>query len=160
KKGSDGIQRMYLNDEFVFHYGPVDQGWWPDGLHTPPTDEALKFDVVKTKEMGFNMIRKHIKVEPARWYRHCDSLGTLVWQDMPRGDLGGNAWDMQPGKGSKGIHDKDRTPESEAIHKNEWRDFLDAVHDFPSIVVWVAFNIAWGQFGAREITQWTMNYDP
>lgn len=83
----NGVQRMLLNNQFVFQYGPLDQGWWPDGLYTAPTDEALKFDIVKTKEMGFNMIRKHVKVEPATWYRHCDELGMLVWQDMPSGDL-------------------------------------------------------------------------
>src|SRR5690606_12865500 len=96
-KDGKGIQRLMLNNEFVFQYGPLDQGWWPDGLYTAPTDEALLFDIVKTKEMGFNMIRKHIKVEPARWYRYCDSLGLLVWQDMPSGDLGGNRWDNHPG---------------------------------------------------------------
>ena len=160
KKGQDGIQRMYLNDEFLFHYGPLDQGWWPDGLHTPPSDDALKFDVVKTKEMGFNMIRKHIKVEPARWYRHCDSIGILVWQDMPSGDLGGNVWDMQPGKISNGLHDKERTAESEAIHRKEWESIMKKLHNFPSIVVWVPFNEAWGQFKTKEITEWTMKYDP
>src|SRR6478736_2530235 len=78
-----GIQKMLLNNKFLFQFGPLDQGWWPDGLYTAPTDNALKFDIVKTKEMGFNMIRKHIKVEPARWYYWCDKLGFLVWQDMP-----------------------------------------------------------------------------
>ncbi|HLS96937.1 glycoside hydrolase family 2 protein [Sphingobacterium allocomposti] len=160
KKDGKGVQRMYLNDKFVFHYGPLDQGWWPDGLHTAPSDEALKFDVLKTKEMGFNMIRKHIKVEPARWYRHCDSIGILVWQDMPSGDLGGNIWDMQPGKISNGVHDKQRSPESEAIYRKEWKNIMDALHNFPSIVVWVPFNEAWGQFKTKEITEWTMKYDP
>ncbi|WP_166333362.1 glycoside hydrolase family 2 protein [Sphingobacterium chungjuense] len=160
KADDKGIQRMYLNDKFVFHYGPLDQGWWPDGLHTAPSDEALKFDIIKTKEMGFNMIRKHIKVEPARWYRHCDSLGILVWQDMPSGDLGGNNWDMQPGKVSNGQHDKDRTPESEAIHRKEWKSIMDHLHNFPSIVIWVPFNEAWGQFKTEEITNWTMEHDP
>jgi beta-galactosidase/beta-glucuronidase len=120
----------------------------------------LKFDVVKTKEMGFNMIRKHIKVEPARWYRHCDSLGIMVWQDMPSGDLGGNVWDMQPGKISNGQHDKDRTAASEAIYKKEWKSIMDVLHNFPSIVIWVPFNEAWGQFKTKEITEWTMKYDP
>lgn len=160
KKDAQGIQRMYLNDQFVFHYGPLDQGWWPDGLHTAPSDEALKFDIIKTKEMGFNMIRKHIKVEPARWYRHCDSLGILVWQDMPSGDLGGNNWDMQPGKISGGKHDKDRSPESEAIYKKEWKSIMDVLHNFPSIVIWVPFNEAWGQFKTKEIVDWTIKYDP
>ena len=83
-----GILRMTLNDEPLFHYGPLDQGWWPDGLFTAPTDEALLFDIVKAKELGYNMIRKHVKVEPARWYYHCDREGILVWQDMPSGDMG------------------------------------------------------------------------
>lgn len=161
KKPDDkGVMRMYLNDKFVFHFGPLDQGWWPDGLHTAPTDEALKFDIIKTKEMGFNMIRKHIKVEPARWYRHCDSIGMLVWQDMPSGDLGGNVWDMHPGKISGGLLDKNRTTESEAIYKKEWKAIMDQLHNYPSIVVWVPFNEAWGQFKSKEIVSWTQNYDP
>lgn len=159
-KDSQGIQRMLLNNEFLFQYGPLDQGWWPDGLYTAPTDEALRFDVEKTKEMGFNMIRKHIKVEPARWYYHCDQLGILVWQDMPSGDLGGNAWDMRPGQISGRKLEKDRSPESEAIFRTEWKAIMDALHNFPSIVVWVPFNEAWGQFKTKEITDWTMQYDP
>lgn len=153
-----GIQRMLVNNKFLFQYGPLDQGWWPDGLYTAPTDEALLFDIVKTKEMGFNMIRKHVKVEPARWYYHCDRLGMLVWQDMPSGDLG-NKWEQRPGITGRET-DKDRTPESEAIYKTEWKAILDAFHHFPSIVVWVPFNEAWGQFKTREITEWTMKYDP
>ena len=160
KKDAQGIERMYLNDEFIFHYGPLDQGWWPDGLHTAPSDEALKFDIVKTKEMGFNMIRKHIKVEPARWYRHCDSLGIMVWQDMPSGDLGGNVWDMQPGKISSAKHDKDRSPESEAIYRKEWKSIMAQLHNYPSIVIWVPFNEAWGQFKTKEIVDWTIQNDP
>ena len=153
-----GVQRMLLNDEFVFQYGPLDQGWWPDGLYTAPTDEALKFDVEKTKEMGFNMIRKHVKVEPARWYYHCDKLGMLVWQDMPSGDMG-NQWDSRPGILGKGTS-KERTPESENIFKTEWKAIMDANHNSPSIVVWVPFNEAWGQFKTEEIVNWTMAYDP
>lgn len=160
EKDNKGIQRMLLNNEFVFQYGPLDQGWWPDGLFTAPTDEALLFDIVKTKEMGFNMIRKHIKVEPARWYRHCDSLGLLVWQDMPSGDLGGNRWDMRPGQLSGHNRDKERSSESEGYHRKEWQIIMDVLHNFPSIVVWVPFNEAWGQFKTKEITEWTMNYDP
>ncbi|MDH4089266.1 MAG: beta-galactosidase [Cyclobacteriaceae bacterium] len=153
-----GVQRMLLNDEFVFQYGPLDQGWWPDGLYTAPTDEALKFDVEKTKEMGFNMIRKHVKVEPARWYYYCDKLGILVWQDMPSGDMG-NQWDSRPGILGKGTS-KERTPESESIFKAEWKAIMDANHNFPCIVVWVPFNEAWGQFKTEEIVNWTMAYDP
>ena len=79
----NAYKRMALNGSALFQYGPLDQGWWPDGLYTAPTDEALKYDIERTKAWGFNMIRKHIKVEPARWYYWCDVLGMLVWQDMP-----------------------------------------------------------------------------
>ncbi len=155
---SKGIQRMLLNNAFLFQYGPLDQGWWPDGLYTAPTDEALRFDIEKTKEMGFNMIRKHVKVEPARWYYHCDKIGILVWQDMPSGDMG-NRWDSRPG--ILGIAtSKERTPESESIFKTEWKAIMDATVNFPSIVVWVPFNEAWGQFKTEEIVKWTMDYDP
>lgn len=152
-----GVQRMLLNNEFLFQYGPLDQGWWPDGLYTAPTDEALKFDIEKTKEMGFNMIRKHVKVEPARWYYHCDKLGMLVWQDMPSGDMG-NRWESRPGIIGIGT-DKDRTPESENIFKTEWKAIIDSKYNFPCIVVWVPFNEAWGQFKTEEIVSWNLSYD-
>ena len=158
KPDKNGIQRMLLNDEFLFQYGPLDQGWWPDGLYTAPTDAALRFDVDKTKEMGFNMIRKHVKVEPARWYHYCDSIGILVWQDMPSGDLG-NQWEMRPGIFGRAT-DKDRTPESETMFRTEWKEIMQDLHNFPSIVVWVPFNEAWGQFKTKEIVEWTMKADP
>jgi beta-galactosidase/beta-glucuronidase len=158
KADKQGMQRMLLNDQFVFQYGPLDQGWWPDGLYTAPTDEALKFDIEKTKEMGFNMIRKHVKVEPARWYYHCDQLGMLVWQDMPSGDLG-NRWESRPGIYGKAT-DKDRTKESEECFRTEWNEIMEDFHNFPSIVVWVPFNEAWGQFKTKEIVEWTMKKDP
>ena len=79
--------RLMLNNKPLFQFGPLDQGWWPDGLLTPPTDEAMKYDLEVIKKLGFNMLRKHIKVEPARWYYHCDKLGLLVWQDMPSGGM-------------------------------------------------------------------------
>ncbi|WP_276500256.1 glycoside hydrolase family 2 protein [Terrimonas pollutisoli] len=158
KPDSKGIQRMLLNEKFVFQYGPLDQGWWPDGLYTAPTDEALKFDIEKTKEMGFNMIRKHVKVEPARWYYYCDVLGMLVWQDMPSGDLG-NRWESRPGIYGRAT-DKDRTQESESIFRTEWKEIMQDLHNFPSIIVWVPFNEAWGQFKTREIVEWTMQKDP
>ncbi len=154
----NGVQRMMLNNKFVFQFGPLDQGWWPDGLYTAPTDEALKFDIEKTKEMGFNMIRKHIKVEPARWYNYCDKLGMLVWQDMPSGDLG-NHWEPRPGVIDKAT-DKERTPESENYYRKEWNTIIDALYNFPCIVVWTPFNEAWGQFKTEEITNWTMHKDP
>ena len=156
-KDQNGIQRMLLNNEFVFQYGPLDQGWWPDGLYTAPTEEAMIFDIIKTKEMGFNMIRKHIKVEPARWYYECDKLGMLVWQDMPSGDLG-NHW--EPNLGTMGGTDKNRSPESEAMYRNEWNKIMDDLHNFPSIVVWAPFNEAWGQFKTKEIAEWTKAKDP
>ncbi|MGN6618746.1 MAG: glycoside hydrolase family 2 protein [Ilyomonas sp.] len=153
-----GIQKMLLNDKFLFQFGPLDQGWWPDGLYTAPTDNALKFDIVKTKEMGFNMIRKHIKVEPARWYYYCDSIGMMVWQDMPSGDLG-NHWEPRPGVLGRAT-DRDRTAESEGYYRKEWNAIMDALYNFPSIVVWIPFNEAWGQFKTVEITNWTMQKDP
>lgn len=156
-KDQNGIQRILLNNKFVFQYGPLDQGWWPDGLYTAPTDSALVFDIVKTKEMGFNMIRKHVKVEPARWYYHCDRLGMLVWQDMPSGDLG-NRWESRPGvEGLAG--DKHRTPESETMYRNEWKAIINSLFNFPSIVIWIPFNEGWGQFKTAEITEWTQAMD-
>ena len=155
---ANGTQKLMLNNKFVFQYGPLDQGWWPDGLYTAPTDEALKFDIEKTKQMGFNMIRKHIKVEPARWYNYCDKLGMLVWQDMPSGDLG-NQWENWPGIIGKAT-DKDRTPESEGYYRKEWNSIIDVLYNFPCIIVWVPFNEAWGQFKTEEITNWTMQKDP
>jgi beta-galactosidase/beta-glucuronidase len=153
-----GVQRMMLNNEFVFQYGPLDQGWWPDGLYTAPTDAALKYDIDITRNMGFNMIRKHVKVEPARWYYYADKAGILVWQDMPSGDLG-NRWDSRPGIIGK-ASDKERTAESEAIFRTEWAEIMKDLHNFPSIVVWVPFNEAWGQFKTTTITEWTMKQDP
>jgi beta-galactosidase/beta-glucuronidase len=156
-KGEDGYQRMYLNGKALFQYGPLDQGWWPDGLYTAPTDEALLFDIEKTKEMGFNMIRKHVKVEPARWYYHADKLGMLVWQDMPSGDMG-NRWEVRPGIIREGMN-KARTPESEEIFKTEWKEIINEFRFFPSIVVWVPFNEAWGQFKTTEIVKLTRELD-
>lgn len=153
-----GIQRMLLNDRFVFQFGPLDQGWWPDGLYTAPTDAALKFDIEKTRDMGFNMIRKHVKVEPARWYYYCDKMGMLVWQDMPSGDMG-NRWESRPGVYGR-ASDKQRSAESEAIYRKEWAEIMKDLHNFPSIVVWVPFNEAWGQFKTADITSWTMQQDP
>ena len=155
---ANGIQKMMLNNKFQFEFGPLDQGWWPDGLYTAPTDAALKFDIETTKEMGFNMIRKHIKVEPARWYYYCDSIGMLVWQDMPSGDLG-NGWESRPGVLGRAT-DRDRTPESEGYYRKEWNAIMDALHNYPCVVVWTPFNEAWGQFKTVEITNWTKQKDP
>ncbi len=153
-----GVQRMLLNNKFVFQYGPLDQGWWPDGLYTPPTEAAMIFDIDRLKDMGFNMIRKHIKVEPARYYNYCDKNGILLWQDMPSGDLG-NAWENHPGVIDRAT-DQNRTPESEGYYRKEWDRIMTTLHNFPSIVVWVPFNEAWGQFKTKEISEWTMKKDP
>jgi beta-galactosidase/beta-glucuronidase len=155
---ANGIQRMMLNNKFLFQYGPLDQGWWPDGLYTAPTYEAMIYDIDQLKKMGFNMIRKHIKVEPATYYAYCDKVGMLLWQDMPSGDLG-NGWENRPGVLDHGS-DKDRTPESEGYYRKEWNVIMDALHNYPSIVVWIPFNEAWGQFKTVEITEWTMKKDP
>ncbi|MEO9020911.1 MAG: sugar-binding domain-containing protein [Ginsengibacter sp.] len=155
---ANGLQKMMLNNKFLFEFGPLDQGWWPDGLYTAPTDAALKSDIEKIKDMGFNMIRKHIKVEPARWYYYCDSIGMLVWQDMPSGDLG-NLWEPRPGVLGRAT-DRDRTPESQGYYRKEWNAIMDALHNFPCIIVWIPFNEAWGQFKTAEITNWTKQKDP
>ncbi|MGS2763113.1 glycoside hydrolase family 2 protein [Sinomicrobium sp. M5D2P9] len=156
KRDENGVVRMQLNNKDYFHFGPLDQGWWPDGLYTAPTDEALKYDIVKTKEMGYNMIRKHVKVEPARWYTHCDELGILVWQDMPNGDRQKD-WQMRSYYEGNEYR---RTAKSEEIYRKEWKGIMDYLYSYPSIVVWVPFNEAWGQFKTEEITEWTKSYDP
>ncbi len=159
-KDANGVQRMALNNKFTFQFGPLDQGWWPDGLYTAPTDEALAFDIEQTKAMGFNMIRKHVKVEPARWYYHADKLGMLVWQDMPSGDLGGNIWMTRPATVTAQPLDKKRSDESVTIYKKEWENIIHALKNFPCIVVWVPFNEAWGQFDTKAIADWTHQLDP
>lgn len=156
KRDENGIVRLQLNNKDYFQFGPLDQGWWPDGLYTAPSDEALVYDIQKTKDFGFNMIRKHVKVESARWYTHCDRLGILVWQDMPNGDRSPQ-WQMHNYfKGSELI----RSAESEANYRKEWKDIIDYLMPYPSIVTWVPFNEAWGQFKTEEIAEWTKAYDP
>ena len=155
-KDENGIVRLMLNNEPIFMFGPLDQGWWCDGLYTAPCDEALKYDIQKTKDFGYNMIRKHVKVEPARWYYHCDRLGVIVWQDMPSGGRG-------PGWVTDRYFDgalSRRTPESEATYKKEWKEIIDYLYSVPSIGVWVPFNESWGQFKTPEIVEWTKSYDP
>ena len=141
KKDSEGLNRLMLNDKPLFQYGPLDQGWWPDGLYTAPTDAALKYDIEMTKRLGMNMARKHVKVEPARWYYWCDKLGLLVWQDMPSGDF-------------------DRTAESKAEYRRELQAMIDAFWNHPSIVMWVPFNEGWGQYDTPEVAEWVAKYDP
>ncbi len=138
-KDAKGVTRLFFNNQPLFQYGPLDQGWWPDGLYTPPTDHAMLYDLVTTKALGFNMIRKHVKVEPARWYHMADSLGILVWQDMPSGD--------------------NKTPESRAAFAKELQAELDALRSFTSIVMWVPFNEGWGQHDTEKTVAWVKGYD-
>jgi hypothetical protein len=144
-----GFTRLMLNNEFVFQFGPLDQGWWPDGLYTAPSDEALRYDIEVTKKLGFNMARKHVKVEPARWYYWCDKLGLLVWQDMPSGDkfIGGSDPDIQ------------RTPESAQQFEKELNAMVNGLYNHPSIIVWVTYNEGWGQWDTPRITKLIKSWD-
>lgn len=156
-RDADGIMRLQLNNKDIFHFGPLDQGWWPDGLYTAPTDEALLYDIRFTKQLGFNMIRKHIKVEPERWYWHCDREGILVWQDMPSGDMSTGKW--EPHRYGAGT-DAARSEESFANYYKEWGEIMDFCGRHPSVVVWVPYNEAWGQYRAEEVADWTKRRDP
>ena len=156
ERDDKGIVRLQLNNKDLFHFGPLDQGWWPDGLYTAATDEALAYDIIKTKDLGFNMIRKHVKVEPARWYTHCDRLGIIVWQDMPNGDRGPE-WQM---RNYFTGNERVRSAESEDNFRREWKELIDYLYSYPSVGVWVPFNEAWGQFKTAEIAEWTKVYDP
>jgi len=139
-KDKDGINRLFLNNKPLFHYGPLDQGWWPDGLYTAPTDEALKYDIEVTKQLGMNMARKHVKVEPDRWYYWCDKLGLLLWQDMPSGN--------------------NKTDEAKKQFELEWARVIEAFYNHPSIVMWVPFNEGWGQHDTPRIVEMTKTLDP
>lgn len=149
-KTEDGITRMMINGKFIFQYGPLDQGWWPDGLYTAPTDEALKYDLEMTQKMGFNMLRKHVKVEPRRFYYWCDKMGLLVWQDMPNGDT--PIWGDDP--------DIQRSEESAKNYYHEWGEIIATLQNSPSIVMWVPFNEGWGQFDTEKVLNWTKETDP
>ena len=156
QRDDNGIVRLTLNGKPIFHFGPLDQGWWPDGLYTAPTDEALAFDIEQTKELGFNMIRKHVKVEPARWYYHCDRLGMIVWQDMPSGGRGPGWQTDKYFDGPESL----RSAESEACYKKEWKEIVESLISQPCIGVWVPFNESWGQFKTPEIVEMTKQLDP
>ena len=157
KHGRFGGVDFTLNNKKFFTFGPLDQGWWPDGLYTAPTDEALKFDIQRTKDLGFNSIRKHVKVEPARWYTHCDRLGMVVWQDMPSMFGEGNDW--QP-RGFFQGEERTVSKKFEETYRKEWKEIMESLHSYPCIAIWVPFNEAWGQFKTKEITEWTKSMDP
>ena len=147
RKMLNGVLRPTLNGEFVFHAGTLDQGFWPDGLYTAPTDTALAFDLQKHKDLGFNMVRKHIKVEPARWYYHADRLGLLVWQDVP----------------STQAFDANRNAAQIAQFETEAREVIDEHRSSPAVVTYVPFNEGWGEWSltdTQRITRDLRNYDP
>jgi Glycosyl hydrolases family 2, sugar binding domain/Glycosyl hydrolases family 2, TIM barrel domain/Glycosyl hydrolases family 2 len=142
-KDDAGVLRLCLNNRPLFQVGPLDQGWWPDGLYTAPTDDALRYDIEVTRQLGFNMARKHVKVEPDRWYYWADKLGLLVWQDMPSTSLRGT-----------------RPADSAEQFELELRRLVDGRRNHPSIVMWVPFNEGWGQYDTPRIVQWLKSYDP
>ncbi len=156
-KDDHGFQRIQLNNKTIFQYGTLDQGWWPDGLLTPPSAEAMRYDLEVLKKMGFNMLRKHIKVEPSLYYYYADSLGLLLWQDMPSGFETANrseqhvSWDATA--------DWNRPAESAKQIEYELKAMIDQLRFFPSIVTWVIFNEGWGQYETKRVVDWSINYD-
>ena len=149
-KDADGILRLCLNNKPLFQYGPLDQGFWPDGIYTAPTDEALRYDIEITKALGMNLARKHVKIEPDRWYYWCDKLGLLVWQDMPGSGVGDNKTDTI----RAGREDAAKQFESElkAMIEGRW--------NHPCIVMWVPFNEGWGQYDTPRLCEWIKQLDP
>jgi hypothetical protein len=139
-KDENGFTRMALNDQFLFQIGTLDQGFWPDGLYTAPTDAALRSDIEFLKKAGFNLTRKHVKVEPQRWYYWCDKLGLLVWQDMPSGN---NA-----------------SVEGRRNFETELVRMIEGLENHPSVIVWVLFNEGWGQYETERLAQWLKKLDP
>ncbi len=140
-EGEKGLKQIFLNNEFLFQMGPLDQGFWPDGLYTAPSDEALRWDIEQMKEFGYNMVRKHIKVEPQRWYYWCDRLGLLVWQDMPSTF-------------------KQRTEEEKTQFETELQLMVKTHWNHPSIVNWIVFNEHWGLYDPVRLTENIMALDP
>jgi len=163
-----GFWRFTLNDEPIFQFGPLDQGYFPEGLYTAPSEEAMLFDIAYAKKIGCNMIRKHVKVEPARWYYACDRLGMIVWQDMPNG--GRTTKDAVVAfTFTSGIHRSDirrlhrfgrEEPENREEYRQELKELIDSLYHFPCISVWVPFNESWGQFHAIQTAYWVKGYDP
>lgn len=150
KPDEKGVARIFLNNQPYFQIGPLDQGYWPDGIYTAPTDAALRSDIEAIKRLGFNMVRKHVKVEPQRWYYWADRLGVLVWQDMPSGApfIGGQDADLQ------------RNPETAAQFERELRALIAGRGNHPSIVMWVVFNEGWGQYDTPRMAEWVKRLDP
>lgn len=155
-KDENGVLRLMLNNKPVFQIGPLDQGWWPDGLLTPPSDEAMRYDIEVLKKLGMNMLRKHIKVEPSRYYYHCDKLGLLVWQDMPSGMAAGRKQAVQPNWKDDAVF----TPDEKKQFRAELKAMIDHLRFFPCIYCWVPFNEGWGQHDTNDILKWVKEYDP
>ncbi len=149
-KDEKGIMRIMLNNKPQFMYGPLDQGFWPDGIYTAPTDKALRYDIEVLKKLGCNMMRKHVKVESARFYYWCDKLGLLVWQDMPNGEKHVGRKDP----------DIERPPESAKQFELELSRVIDAHRNHPCIVMWVPFNEGWGQYDTPRIVNLIKKWDP
>ena len=154
----NGHLRLLLNDKPLFHIGPLDQGWWPDGLLTPPSEEAMRYDLEVLKKMGMNMVRKHIKIEPSRYYYDCDRMGLLVWQDMPSAINRTKKHFIAPG--AKTDADDQFTDPEKKQFRHELKAMIDHLKFFPSIYCWVPFNEGWGQHDTNAILKWTKEYDP
>jgi beta-galactosidase/beta-glucuronidase len=150
-----GFNRLFLNGQPLFEIGPLDQGWWPDGLYTAPTDEALRFDIETLKKLGFNMCRKHVKVEPARYYYWCDKLGLMVWQDMPSAMPKGHVSSVKRGNPT----DAEFTPEEDAIFRRELEALIRNLVNAASVIAWVPFNEGWGQHDTVTILKLTKSLD-
>ncbi len=164
---TNGRPRFCLNNQPLFLYGPLDQGYWPDGLYTPPTDDAMQWEIDFLKDAGFNMLRKHIKIEPARYYYHCDRKGIIVWQDMISGGISPKPIWFFFAKLFQGLRDDRlywrlgrRKPANRTQFRLEYQEMIDALYHVVSIAIWGPFNEGWGQFDAAEIAAWTQEYDP
>jgi hypothetical protein len=144
-KDDKGVTRILLNNKFLFQVGALDQGYWPDGIYTAPTDAALRFDIEAAKKFGLNLLRKHAKVEPDRWYYWTDKLGMLVWQDMPQGFSGRNG---------------EISAEGKQQFTTELHRLIAGLYNHPSIVVWTTFNEGWGQHDTPEIVALAKQLDP
>src|SRR5262249_55531697 len=155
-KDEKGVLRLMLNNKPLFQVGPLDQGWWPDGLLTPPSDEAMKYDLEVLKKVGMNMLRKHIKVEPSRYYYYCDKLGLLVWQDMPSAINRTKRHFIRPG--GKADADDQFTDAEKKQFRAELKAMIDHLSFFPSIYCWVPFNEGWGQHDTNGILKWVKDY--
>lgn len=165
-KDKFGVMRLFLNNEPYFQRGLLDQGYWPDGGLTPPCDEAMIFDIKEMKRLGFNMLRKHIKMEPMRWYYHCDRLGMIVWQDMMSGGayIGDLYAGVLPNLGIKVKDDKYKTfsredKKARDDYKRELTEMIEQLYNVVSIYCWVPFNEGWGQFDALKICNYVKSLD-